>query len=1037
MNIASLSLRRPVTVLMFFVSMTVIGLIAATRLPLEQFPSIDVPFLYVQIPYPGSTPEEIERIITRPVEEALATIPGVQRMTSYSRAEESAVLMEFAWSQDVALTAIEARERLDAIRHELPADLQRLHVLKFSTSDNPLVQLRIAAPDVDLSNAWAVLEREIKQPLERIAGVARVDLSGVGRPQVEIELSGDRLEAHGISLNGLHESLSRANFAVSAGQLNAAGMRWSILGDGRWTDLDDIRNVPLDARGLRLADVADVTMRPARLTYARRLDGRPAVGVDVYRERDANLVEVGRQVLDSVEQMKTNAALHGIHVGMMYNEADSVTNSQRSLIHAGLIGTGLALLVLFFFLRDWPSTLMVSLAIPICTVMTLGCMHFLGISLNVLSMMGLLLAVGMLVDNAVVVVESIYQYRERHPGEPWLAAIAGTGRVGLAIAAGTLTSIIVFLPNIFGERTEISVILAHIAIPMSIAHLASWLVAVSLVPMMSARLRAPRFLGRETMITRLRDRYGRVVAWTLAHRRMTMAGVLALFLLSMVPITQTRVDMFDASESRQIRLNWQLNANYRLEELRPAMERIEGYFEENRAALEIGSYYTWFNENGEATTQVTLLDGEAALRSTRDIREQMRTDMPKVAVGIVGIESSDDSAGIDISLIGDSTLELERLSHSIVPLLARLDSVRDVRLADRAAGQELSAYVDRVRAKHHGLDAADVADWLAVAIRGVPLKELRAGDQDLPVWLRFREADTQGMQELASFSLRNARGEQVALDSVLQMHSRGAPTTVERVNRQTSLTIDASLAPGKTMGDAKKEIAAIMAGVELPAGYGWSFGQGFARDSEAGQQMLFNTLIALLLVYMLMCAMFESLIFPAAIMITFVFSVLGVFWLFWLSGTTFSVMAAIGVLILMGVVVNNGIVMIVHINMLRADGLARSAALVAGATERLRPILMTMATAILGMLPLALTGSQAWSNGPAYFPMARAIAGGLAFSTLLTLLALPCMYALLDDMRGWSAQVLRDGRAGRIRPTAMRPGRVRGWRLPFARTTAG
>lgn len=1029
MNLAALSLRRPVTVLMFFVSMVVIGLIAATRLPLEQFPGIDVPFLFVQVPYAGSTPEEIERTITRPVEEALATIPGVQRMTSQSRADEATVMMEFAWSQDVALTAIEARERLDGIRHELPEDLQRLHVLRFSTSDNPLVRLRIAAPGVDLSNAWAVLEREIKQPLERIPGVARVDLSGIGRPEVQIEVSADRLQAHGIALDQLHEALRRANFAISAGQLDAADMRWSILGDGRWSDVQDIRNVVLNPQGVRLADVAQVEVRPATLDYARRLDGRPAVGVDVFRERDANLVEVGKQVLARVEQMESSPALHGIQVGLIYNEADSVTSSQRALVHAGLLGTALALLVLFFFLRDWASTLMVSLAIPICTVMTLGLMHFLGLSLNVLSMMGLLLAVGMLVDNAVVVVESIYQYRERQPDQPWHAAIAGTGRVGLAIAAGTLTSIIVFLPNIFGGRTEISVILAHIAIPMSIAHLASWLVAVSLVPMLSSRLPAPRFIGRETMLSRMRSRYGKWVAWTLVHRRLTMAGVALLLIASLVPITQTKTDMFDSAQSRQLMLRWDLNANYRLAELETAMLRLERYLDENRDELEVASHYSWYNENGQASTQVTLREGAQAKRSTREIREAMRAGLPHMAVGRIGFDSSDAESDIDISLIGDSAAQLERLSQGVIPLMAGMESLRDVRVAERGGGHELSAHVDRIRAARQGLDANEVADWLAVAIRGMPLKDLRAGERELPVWLRLRDADSQGRHELAALSLRNARGEPVALDSVVQMQSRDAASAIERVNRQTALTIAASLAPGKTMADARAEITAAMGSVELPAGYGWSFGTGFARDSDAGAQMLFNTMVALLLVYMLMCAMFESMVFPVAIMVTFIFSILGVYWLFWLTGTTFSIMAAIGVLILMGVVVNNGIVMIVHINQLRDDGMTRSAALCTGASERLRPILMTMTTTILGMLPLALTATQAWSDGPAYYPMARALVGGLAFSTLLTLLALPCMYALLDDLRGWTGRVLRDGIDGRIRPRPRPPSARRFVRL--------
>ncbi|HEX7112370.1 MAG TPA: efflux RND transporter permease subunit, partial [Mizugakiibacter sp.] len=410
MTLAELSLKRPVTAVMFFVSMTVIGLIAAFRLPLEQFPSLDVPFIAINLPYPGSTPAEIERTITRPVEEALATLPGIKRMRSTSTADSAQINLEFKWGENTAFKAVQAREKIDAIRKELPSDLQRYDVFKFSTSDQPLLQLRIASEGGDLSNAYELLDREFKRPLERIPGVARVDIQGVGQPEVQIELSADRVAAHNIDLADLYQRLQKANFALSAGQIDSAGMRLRVQPEGQWNSLDDIRAFPVDAHGLRLGDIATVGLKPARLEYARRLDGRPAIGVDIYRERNANLVDVGSAVMVAVERIRNEPELHGVRVYALDNQAESVTGSLHELGKAGLEGTLLAVLVLFFFLRDWPSTLMVSLAIPICMVITLGCMYFFGISLNVLSMMGLLLAVGMLVDNAVVVVESIYQY---------------------------------------------------------------------------------------------------------------------------------------------------------------------------------------------------------------------------------------------------------------------------------------------------------------------------------------------------------------------------------------------------------------------------------------------------------------------------------------------------------------------------------------------------------------------------------------------------------------------------------------------------
>ncbi|MGA7298367.1 MAG: efflux RND transporter permease subunit [Rhodanobacteraceae bacterium] len=1016
MNLAELSLKRPVTIVMLFVSMTVIGLLAATRLPLEQFPAIDAPFLFVQVPYPGSSPDEVERTITRPVEEALATLPGVKRMQSTSGADSATVFMEFDWNVDIAIKAVQAREKIDAIRDQLPGDVQRYFVQKFSTNDAPILQLRLSGQSGKVSTAYDMLERHLKRPLERIPGVAKVEIQGIGRPEVQIEISSDRLNAHGIRLDSLYQRLKQANFAVSAGQVSEGGLRYRVQPQGDWSSLDSIRSLPINKQGLVLGDIATVRIQPERLDYARRLDGKPAIGVNIYRERTANLVAVGTAVMNEVEQIRHDPQLHGLRVYVMESQADSVTTSLRELGHSGLLGTGLAVLVLFFFLRDWPSTLMVSLAIPLSYAITLGCMYFLGVSLNVLSMMGLLLATGMLVDNAVVVVESIYHWREKYPDRPWYAAIQGTQAVGIAIAAGTFTSIVVFLPNIFGEANDISIFLAQVAISMSIAHLASWLVAVSLVPMCAARLPAPRFIGRESMITRVRSRYGNLVSWTLRHPRWTGFGLLLLLASSVFVMTQTKVDMFDDGESRQLRLNYQLNANYQLRQLTPSILKVERYLDQNKARFEIDSLYSYWDEQGNAQTSILLTKGDQAHKSSHAIMEEIRKGLPQLAVGKVNFDfQGGNNDGIALYLTGDSRQQLRDVAASVVPVLSHQAELRDVHTDQSDASHEASIHVDRIRARNYGFDASEVGNYLAIALRGMPLREFRSGDRELPVWLRFGNVDTHGLDQLAGFSLTAADGSKVPLMSMLKVRTSDSPNSIERNDRRTSLKIVANLASGKTLPEARSAIEKVMQTVSLPPGYGYSFGKAFSRDQGAGKQMLFNTLIALVLVYVVMCAMFESLVFPAAILTTFLFSVFGVFWLFWLTGTVFSIMAAIGILILMGVVVNNGIVMIVHINQLRLSGVSRTQALVEGAQDRLRPIMMTMATAILGMLPLSLAGTQAWSDGPPYYPMARAIAGGLLFSTLVTLIALPCIYAWLDDARMWTRRVFSDAWRGRLR----------------------
>ena len=1025
MTLAELSLKRPVTAVMFFVSLTVVGLLAATRLPLEYMPDIEAPFLFVQIPYAGSTPAEIERTITRPVEEALATIPGIQSMNSNSRADSAEIFMEFKWGQSVATKAVEARDKLDAIRDELPDDLRRTFVLKFATSDQPVLQLRISG-DRDLSGAYEMLDRKLKRPLERVPGVARVQLNGVAPPEVQIELSSDRLTAHNINLNELAQKLSASNFSTSAGLIHDSGLRYRVQPIGEWRSLEEIRDLPINADGLKLGDIADVTLRPEKLNYERRLDGRPAIAVDISRERSANLVEVGRLVLEEVERIGQEPEMKGLSLYFLQNQAKGVTDSLGALGKAGLEGTLLSVLVLFFFLRDWRSTAMVSLAIPVCFVMTLGCMYFLGLSLNVLSMMGLLLAVGMLVDNAVVAVESIYQYREKYPDRPWYCAIEGTRVVGMAITAGTLTSIIVFLPNVFGEPTPIAIYLTQVAVAMSIAHAASWLIAISLIPMISSKLPTPRGVGKDTSITRMQDRYARFITWTLAHRGPTMLGLGALLALSIIPMTQTKTDMFPSGETRQVSIGYQLNGNYLLPQLARSIGKVEEYLLANKQALEIRSVYTYYNETGDAQTSVLLTEDSTAKRPASEILEDIRKGIPKVAIGTITFDRQNGGGGggggggdgITLSLVGDSGDVLRELSTAVIPVLTRVPGLVDVRLADAAADQEIAVRVDRERARYYGFSADDVARYVSIALRGAQLKDFRRGDTQIPTWLRFQNADTQSIQGLQDFKLSAPDGSQVPLLAMVNVGTQSSAAQIRRENRQTSLQIKTNLVKDSTPDEARKLIESAMESVALPAGYAWTFGSSFRQSDDTGQRMGFNLLIALVLVYVVMCAMFESLIYPAAIMTTFIFSIFGVFWMFWITSTTFSFMAMIGILILMGVVVNNGIVMLVHINDLRHEGILRTQALIQGSRDRLRPVLMTMGTAILGMVPLCIGTVQVGGDGPPYYPMARAIVGGLTFSTIVTLLAMPVIYSLLDDSRGWLRNVVADSGKRRLRRVA-------------------
>ena len=1017
MSVAEFSIRRPVTTVMFFVSLFVIGLIAAFRLPLEAFPEVSPPFIFVQLPYTGSTPEEVERTVLRPAEEALSTMPGIKRMESQANAEGARIFIQFSdWDRDVAIAASEARERLDAIRDDLPEDMQRYFVFKFSTTDEPVLRVRLASA-TDLTGAYDMIEREFKRRIERIPGVARVEVSGAPPNEVEIAINQDRLTAHDLSLNDLTTRLQAVNFSISAGVISDGPQRLRVQPVGELTDLQQLRDLVVGPNNVRLGDIAEVRLKPARMDYGRRLDGKPAVGLDIFKERNANLVEVSRRALAEVEAIRAQPSLRDVQIKIIDNQGDNVTSSLLELAEAGLIGLVLSIVVLWFFLRHWPSVSMVTLAIPICFVMTLGFMYFAGVTLNILTMMGLLLAIGMLVDNAVVVVESIYQEREKFPDNPVAASIVGTRHVAIALSAGTLCHCIVFVPNLFGERNFLSIYLGQIAITISVSLLASWLVAVSLIPMLSARLKTPPLVhDTNGFIPRMQRRYAGLLRWTLDHRGWSVLGILLVVLVSLVPIKFTKFDMFGGDEGGEAQVYYQWKGSYTKEQMSSEVLRIEQFLEANRAKYRITQIYSFFSEQGWGGTMVKFDTDKPG--ETKTLVETLRKELPKSARANIGIGNQGGQGGggqpgqnVSFQLVGDSTQTLGEIAAELVPILSRRPELRDVRVDIGDQNSELNVRVDRDRAAAFGFSAEQVASFVGLALRGAPLREFRRGETEVPVWVRFAGAEDYGTEDLEGFMVRSPDGRTVPLLSLVDVEVTPSATQIQRTNRQTTLSVQANLADKVTVPEARKAMEDTLKGMVFPVGYSYSFdGGAFQEEDEASAQMMFNLLIALVMIYIVMAAVFESLLFPAAIMSGVLFSVFGVFWLFALTGTTFGIMSFIGILVLMGVVVNNGIVMVEHINNLRRRGMSRTDALVEGSRERLRPILMTMGTAILAMIPIALAETKMAGDGPAYAPMARAIAGGLAFSTVVSLLFLPTIYAILDDLSSGVERLVRRAR---------------------------
>ena len=1007
------AMRRPVTTVVTFVALALVGLIASRLLPLEKFPDIEFPGIFIQVPYQGSTPEEVERLITRPIEEALATLSGVEQMFSSSTEEQAQVFLRFGWDQSMGAKGIEARAKVDSIRHLLPEDVRRIFVFTGSLGDQPVLQLRISS-ERDLSDSYDLLDRLLKRRIERIEGVSRVELHGVDPREIRILLKPAQLQAYGIDVADLRDLLIQSNFAVSAGKITAGEQRLSVRPKGEFASVEQIRNLSINEAGLRLRDVADVELRTPDRNYGRHLDRKYAIGVAISKTTGSNLVDVTDRVIAEVEEIGQLPQMQGIKIFSLDNQGDSVKESLSDLLGAGLLGGLLAIIVLYLFLRQITTTLIVTASVPFSILITLGALYFAGLTLNILSMMGLMLAVGMLVDNAVVVTESIFRHRSEGKERPLQATIKGVREVGLAVIAGTATTIIVFAPIIVGTKTDIMVFLTHVATTIIVALLASLLIAQTLVPMLAARVAVPPRPKGGALISRLTRRYERGLAWILEHPWWTALGIVLTVVVGILPLmlNMVKFDAFPQDVGRRLYLPYHIEGQHSLERMEAVVEQVEEYLFSRKDEFNIRSIYSYYDlERAEST--LLLTDEDDATLTTKEVIELIEKDMPTLAIGKPSFqfEQQGGGEGFSLQISGDSTSVLNELGVDIARTLSSIDGLKDVRTDAESGDKEVRVIIDRDRAAAVGLTTREIAETIAIAMRGQNLREFRGESGEVDVRLAFREDEKQSVEQLSSLPIYTPDGELIRLGNVADLEIGQSPDTIRRTDRQTSVILEGNLEDEATLDNVRPRVEELMAQIELPPGYSWKFGRGFERQDETQQMMATNIILGVACIFLVMAALFESLLFPFSIILgSIVFSIFGVFLFFAATGTTFSFMASIGIMILIGVVVNNGIVLIDHVNNLRQDGLPRNQAILEAGRDRLRPILMTVATTIVGLSPLAVGTTQVGGDGPPYYPMARAIIGGLAFSTVVSLLVVPALYVYFDNLAAWGRKVMRTAR---------------------------
>jgi HAE1 family hydrophobic/amphiphilic exporter-1 len=1020
MTLPELAIKRHVTTLMIIVSLVVLGGVALFRLPLAFMPDIVEPYLFVRLPYANAAPEQTERMVVRPSEDALGSLKGLRSMWSMCNDEGGTIRLEFSWDTDMNLARVEAWEKMDRIRRDLPDDLGDITIGSSWDSreaDMPIVEGRLSSR-LDLSQSWDLLERRIVRPLERVPGVAQVRLDGVNPREVRINLNMAQLEAHRMNVSDVARILRRSNFDQSLGEIKEGDSRWALRTVGTYKTVEEVRSLPLRSDGLRLGDVADVVYEEPPLEYGRHLDGHFAVGITVSQESKANTVEVCDAVEARIARMNDDPELEGVNFLVWFSQGREIRKTLRDLMFTGIFGAILALIVLFVFLRRVSTTVISVLCIPFSLIVTCGFVWAQGRSLNTLTLLGLIVGIGMLVDNAVVVIENIFRHQEMGDDQK-KAARLGASEVSTAVIAATATSVIVFIPLIFNKPSEMNLYLKELGITVCLTLLASLFISQTLIPMATSWFIKSRPKPKSHLMIAIERKYESILRFNLRHRWLT--PIIGLGVLASAYFPFQHVDRnFDTNQTEMfVGIRYEFSEEPSLEIKEKYVDQVEAALDPYRKDLHARSVYSFWSDRF-TMTRVYLKEGEANDENIAHDRARLRQILPEIAgVKLEVMENRqfwrhDRGKRIAFQLVGEDSEILAELAEQAKTQLEAVPGLTEVFASSQEGGQELHVHLDRELASRLGVSPGQPAETVGLTFRGRRLQRFRTADGEVEMRMTLDERKTESVSQLQNLPIWTSAGEKVPLASLASFEQVPGAEHINRDNRLTSVWVGASYENG-TRDDYLPAVTAVANGLNLPYGYSWTFGRWQERRQEKQQEFITNLVLALLLIFAVMAGLFESVRQAIALMIALPFAVSGAWWILWLWRTDFDQPAAVGLLLLIGIVVNNGIVMLEHINGYRRAGMDRFEAMVKGGRERLRPILMTALTTLLSLVPMVVQKPSL--GGVYYYSMALVIIGGLFVSTFLTSVLLPTNTTLVEDTFALAGRIMRSaGRALRLLP---------------------
>lgn len=1001
MRPGSFAVRRPVMMLMLMSVVFLLGAISLDRLCLELLPRFQPPVLAVYTAWGDSSPQEVAAMITQPLEGAVATVSGMKSLTSVSAEGASVIICEFQWGCNLDAARDDIKERLGFV--PLPDDAQQPLVLRYDPTSMPGLRISVSG-DVSRERLEEIVSDILVPDIEGVAGVAAVDVAGLQSREVRVLLDQGAMERFGLNQLAVVQAIQAGNVVAPAGTVINDDLEANVRVLGQVEDADALKNIILGAgpKGFltlgQVAEIEDGWQEPSSIV---RTNGHPAVVLAVRKEGDANLVQVNRAVLERIEKLE--GQLDDVELVVTMNQAKYIEDSIASIGENLLVGAGLAILVILVFLQSPLSTLIIAVSIPFSVLATLVLMEFSGLTLNIMSLGGLALGVGMMVDNSIVVIENIYRHLQS--GLPAAEAAArGTNEVSAAIAGSTLTTVAVFLPVVYvgGITGEL---FRELAWTVSFALLASLLVAVTVIPMLASRILPLGKLKDALKPKSARGRYARTVAWALKRRWLVLAAAGAMVAFSLLPLGSLGREFLPILDEGSFSINIILPVGTPLETTAQAAEAIENLLD-GHEDVAICSTRVGGSEGGQdmvqrgknsAAIDVRLVPAGERKQSTEAIMAWVRREIEGLVPlnAAVSVQRQDiistlaGSGSLVVNVQGKSLTRVRELAEELAGKLKGLPELAEVTSSLDDQLPEQQVVIQREQAAMAGLVPAQIAAQVGAAKSGQIATRLNMSGNHVNVRVQCTGLDTE--EALGGLLLTAGNGGMVPLRTVADIVPGSGPMTLHRLNQQVTVQISAIIREGD-LGSVGNRVRKLVEEMDWPQGYSASIGGANQLMLEGFDSLYMALALAVVLVYMLMAALFESLLHPLVIIFTLPLAAVGAVLALYFSGYALGITALIGIIMLAGIVVNNAIVMVDAINQLRARGMALREAIITGASQRLRPILMTAFTTIIAMLPLALGVGE---GAELQAPLAAAVLGGLLSSTLLTLLVIPVIYYLL------------------------------------------